>query len=155
MATHLPAGRTLRRGVVGLVAAAALTACGGSDGVTVVGSATPSNGPAGMPGGGQGRGFDPARMQQIEECLAAAGISLPTPTGGFRTFNPSERERPTWTRTGRPSGAPAGGQRGGAGRGMFTDPKIRAALEACGIPLPTRRPAGSAGDLAPAPTATG
>lgn len=147
MIVHLPVRLVMRLGAAGLVAAAALTACGGSDPATVAGS-QPSTDPTATHVGGEGRGFDPARMQHIRECLTAAGIAMPTPTGGFRTFHPSER--PTSPRTDGPSGAPSGGHHHW-GR-LFADPKVRAALEACGIPVPTHHTTGPAGNHDPAPT---
>jgi hypothetical protein len=149
MIVHLPVRPVLRLGAAGLVATAALTACGGSDPTTVAGS-QPSTDPVPAHEGGAGRDFDPARMQHIRECLTAAGIAMPTPSGGFRTFHPSER--PTWNGTDGPSGEPSHRRRGGAGPGMFADPKVRAALEACGIPVPTHRPTGAAGVHDSAPT---
>lgn len=135
---HLPAVRALRSGVAGLVVAAALVACGNSgspDGASV--AAPASAGAGGRPGG---RGFDPAQFQKIRECLSAAGISLPTPSGRFRSPDPSGRPTGTWTRTARPSGAPSDRHFPGPGRRLFADPKVRAALEACGIAMPTGRP---------------
>lgn len=92
----------------------AVTACGG-------GSAAPGDAPAGP------RGLDEQTRQQVEQCLQAAGIPVPTP--GPRptdrpTPAPGETPRP------RPTGAPGGGPYG--------DPKVRAALQACGITLPGR-----------------
>jgi hypothetical protein len=85
----------------------AVTACGG-----------------GAAAGGP-RGMDEQTRQQVEQCLQAAGIAVPTP-GPRPTDRPTERptDRP------RPTGAPGGG--------MFGDPKVQAALKACGITLPSR-----------------
>ena len=144
---QLPAGRAMRFAAAGLVAAAALTACGGSGSATA--TTTPSAaGTTGTPGAG--RGFNAAEMQKIRECLAAAGISMPTPSGGFRSFNPSDRPSNRPSRTFTPGAT--GGR--GPGGGLFNDPKVRAALQACGITLPTRRP-GASGGATPAPTTTG
>lgn len=84
----------------------AVTACGGG---------------AAAPGSGGPRGMDEQTRQQVEQCLQAAGIAVPTP-GPRPTDRPTDRPRPT--------GAPGGG--------MFGDPKVQAALKACGITLPNR-----------------
>jgi hypothetical protein len=141
---QLPVRHAARLGAVALVAAAALAACGGSGtaGATSTSAATSAASANGTAGAGR---FDTAELQKIRECLAAAGISLPTPTG-TRTFNPSDRP------TNRPSGSPTGARADGFGR-EFADPKVRAALDACGITLPTARPGFTGGS--PAPTATG
>lgn len=139
---HLPRWRALRLSAVGVVAVAALTACGGGSGST---ASAPAAAPTGSPSA-RGR-FDPAQLQKVQECLSAAGISLPTPSRGFRTFNPSDR--PTSRPTGRPTGSPTGNGRFGR---MFTDPQVRAALQACGITLPTGRPTN---DRSPSTGATG
>ena len=105
---------TLRRMLIpALVIAAAIVAAGcGPSGATAApaasapaASAPAASAPAGAP--------DSAKIQQ---CLAAAGITLPS--GGFGPL---------------PSGfvPPSGGFRSGA-----TDPAVAAALEACGITPP-------------------
>ena len=88
----------------------AVTACGGG---------------AAASGSGGPRGMDEQTRQQVEQCLQAAGIAVPTP-GSRPTERPTDRptDRP------RPTGAPGGG--------MFGDPKVQAALKACGITLPNR-----------------
>jgi len=90
----------------------AVTACGG-------GSAAPASGGP--------RGMDEQTRQQVEQCLQAAGIPVPTP-------GPRPTDRPTpaagETPRPRPTGAPGGG--------MYGDPKVQAALQACGITLPDR-----------------
>ena len=69
---------------------------------------------------------------RIRQRLQAAGISLPTPSA-----RPSFSPRPSPTPgVPRPSRSP--GQGGfGAGRGLFNDPKVQAALKACGVTLPS------------------
>ncbi|MGX7679889.1 hypothetical protein ACSMXN_13440 [Jatrophihabitans sp. DSM 45814] len=103
-------------------------------------------------GAGQGRGgagfFANA---QVQACLKAAGISIPSagarPSGSFN--RPSGRPTGTFSRPpggfrsgARPSGVrPSGGGFGAFGGAEGT--KIQAALKACGIALPSR-PAGGA-----------
>lgn len=122
--------RHVRGGAVALavVASVGLAGCGAgsstSGGAAVTDTATP-------PAGG-GRGLDPALRQKIVACLQAAGLPVP-----------SARPRPTGTPDGQ--GAPPT-REAGQGRGFggdVTTPQARAALQACGITLPTRRPAGS------------
>jgi hypothetical protein len=109
-----------------------LTACG-DDGTTTAAPTSTAGNTQGGPGGGPG--FGGQDFQKIQECLSAAGISLPTPSGGFQP--------PTGTPSGRPQGTPpsgAPGDGGGPGGGMFADPQVQAALQACGITVPTGRP---------------
>ncbi|MGV8966281.1 MAG: hypothetical protein ACOH2F_08375 [Cellulomonas sp.] len=119
-----------RIAVVVVAVAGLLAGCSGSTAASAPPSA-PSSAPTDGPRGGFAGG-DPALLQQIQDCLTAAGIA--TPTGrpsGATTGRPSGA--PTGRPTGRPSGSPPGG-----GRGAFADPKTQAALKACGITLPTR-----------------
>ena len=109
---------TLRRMLIpALVIAAAIVAAGcGPSGAT---AAPAASAPAGAP--------DSAKIQQ---CLAAAGITLPS--GGFGPL-PSGFVPPSGGFGPLPSGfvPPSGGFRSGA-----TDPAVAAALEACGITPP-------------------
>jgi len=123
--THRVAALT----VVGVLAAAALTGCGGSS------SGTSSGGPTTFRSGGPG-GFqlDPGQQQKIQRCLKAAGLSASFPTG-----------RPSGVPSGGPSGSPPSGApsdfTGGGpsgGPGGIADPEVQAALKACGISLPSR-----------------
>jgi len=102
-----------------------LSACGGGDGTTTAAPTSAAGNTEGSDRQG-GPGFGGQDFQRIQECLSAAGISLPTPSGSFRP--------PTGTP---PSGAPRDG--GGLG-GQFDDPQVQAALKACGITPPTGRP---------------
>ena len=125
-----------------------IAACGGGAAAsTAAAAASPT---AGAPSGRAGGGFDPAELTKIRECLAAAGITLPTPSafpGGTR----SPGTRPTFSP--RPSGGfpsggfPSGGPGGRAG-GIFSvlrSPEAIAALKACGLSLPTRPTGGPDG----------
>ncbi len=84
--------------------------------------------PATSGGGGSGGGarMDAAQQQKIAQCLQAAG--LPAPSFAPRPSRAPGSPPPTRTQ---------GQNRGG---GAFADPKVRAALQACGITLPTRPP---------------
>jgi len=164
MTTTLRIPRTSAR-LVGLVASccavvsvvAACSGGGGSTSTTVAAGAAstaqPTSGAAGggfgAGGGGGLRGIDPAELQKIQDCLTAAGITIPTgrpsfsnrpsnlPTdGSFPTDGnfPTDRVRPS----GFPSGGPGGGF-GGLGR-VLNDPAAKAALDACGLTLPSFSP---------------
>jgi hypothetical protein len=102
-------------------------------------------------------GFNQEEFAKIRTCLAAAGIDLPTPTGGFRTGPPPSGG----FRTGSPpsgprpsGGGPSGRRQDGQFARMFADPKVAAALEACGLAVPTRTPGGFR-NQSPDPTSTG
>lgn len=119
----------------------ALTGCGGSDASAgdTASSAEPS-----FPGGQQ-PSIDTGQLKKITQCLKAAGVdtsNIPTdrPSGmpsGMPSGAPSDMP------SGPPSGAPSGMPSGGPGGAMFSDPKVQAALKACGIDLPA--PSGAAG----------
>ena len=89
------------------------------------------------------RQFDPAMQKKIAECLQAAGLPVPS----FSPRPSGERRSGSFTGP-RPSGSFAGPRPSGSPgfRGPYGDPKTRAALEACGIQLPTGRPSGAPGD---------
>ena len=130
-----------------LAAALAISACtpSASTAPQSTASSAPSDAPVGgqpsAPAGGAGApGGFPAGgdFAKIQQCLQAAGLSLPTgsfplPSGSFAL----------------PSGAlPSGFVPGGsfappAGAGALNDPKVQAALKACGISLPGGAPAPS------------
>jgi hypothetical protein len=122
--------RLAHRGSAAAVATLAivtLAACGNS---------TPANSPASTPAPTAAiPSGAPSNLQgqfaKIQECLTAAGIDIKAPGGNV----PS----------GGPTGAPPTGPRptdgsftppAGAGQGGLQDPKVKAALEACGISLP-------------------
>lgn len=113
---------------VALVGVAALTGCGSSSSATDAGT-TPGQGfRSGGPGG---FAADPALQKKIQKCLKAAGLSSSIPSGrpsGFPSGTPSGTP---------PSGAPSGGFSGRPGAG-FGNSEVRAALQACGITLPSR-----------------
>jgi hypothetical protein len=119
-----------------LTGALALAGCGSSSTPaspsstptsTASASGAPSGPPSGLPSGAA------AAFAKIGECLKAAGIKVPS---GLPTGVPSGL--PTGLPTGLPSGAPTGSfspPAGGPGN-LLTDPKVQAALKACGIALP-------------------
>jgi hypothetical protein len=167
----------LAAAVSGVAAVALLAACGGGSTATTTAAAgsTTTSGPrtvtatdpAAAPGQG-GVGDRGADFQKIQQCLAAAGISLPTPSG-LPSGAPTGDGTPPVGGT-PPAGGPGGGVTqgadgkftapdgdvytamptpgadggpGGGGPGMgqlFDDPATKAALAACGITVPTGRP---------------
>lgn len=128
---------TPRRAGAVIVAAVAvtcgLTGCGGSTPTAAASTAAPQAGQ-----GGAAR-IDPALRQKITSCLQAAGIAVPT-------FAPRPSGEPRPTGRPRPTGAPGGGGPGGGFGAAFSSPEAKAALQACGITVPTRspRPSGAA-----------
>ncbi len=128
MTTRTAPPVSLRRGAATLAVTATLACglagCGGSDAATPAAAAPSAGNRAG------GARIDPALQQKITQCLQAAGIAVPS-------FTPRPSGRPRPTGQPRPSGAPGAGQRGGFGA-VFNSPAAKAALQACGITLPTR-----------------
>jgi hypothetical protein len=108
------------------VVALALGGCAGAPPTSTTAAAS-----AGGAGGGGGRP-DPAQQQKITQCLQAAGLPVPS-------FPPRPLRDPT-----APARAPGMTRAPGQNRGAFADPKVRAALQACGITLPTRAPGAGA-----------
>jgi hypothetical protein len=115
-----------------VVVTLALAACGAAPATTNTASGT------GMGGGGNGPRRDPAEQQKIAQCLQAAGLPVPS-------FTP----RPSRAPGAAPPTRTPGQNRGG---GEFADPKVRAALQACGITLPTRPPGANGGAAKPTTT---
>jgi hypothetical protein len=95
---------------------------------------------------------DPSQLAAIQQCLEAAGLSdaMPTgrpsdggtPPGGMPTDMPSGM--PTDMPSGMPTDMPSGMPGGGPG-GATQDPEVQAALEGCGITLPSAPAAPSDG----------
>jgi len=112
-----------------LVAGCGSAAAGSSSGPTTA----PTSAAA---AGGAGNGPGAAQFAAIRSCLQAAGIPLPTPSARPSISRSPGEPRPTGPR-------PSGGFRGGR---LFSDPRVQAALEACGITPPSpgsfRRPSG-------------
>jgi hypothetical protein len=140
--------------VVTLVAVLGLlvSACGSSDSspdTATEPGATASSAPSGGTGPGGPGGFDQEQLDAIQKCLEAAGLGdtfpsdLPTdqPSGLPSGFPTDGGTPPSGFPTDGtpPTGAPGQGGPGG-GFGAFDDPEVQAALQACGIELPTGRP---------------
>ncbi|MDQ1705638.1 MAG: hypothetical protein QOF18_2004 [Frankiaceae bacterium] len=103
------------------------TACGGSGTNSTTPAASPTTGAASRPV------ISAADRAKIQQCLTAAGISVPQPPGGGTRpsgARPSGAPRPGFT-----PGANGGG---GGGAGLFQNPQAQQALKACGITLPQR-----------------
>ena len=117
-----------RRSTVAIAAlltsvALSITGCGGGSSSNATSTRTPPAAPSGV---------DPSQIKAIRQCLKAAGLNQSFPSGapsGIPSNLPSDL----------PSGAPTNfpsNFSGGPG-GRLDDPEVRAALEACGIQLPT------------------
>lgn len=140
-----------------LLAAALVAGCGGGGSSSASGAAPATSGPTTAPGAGPtgspgaGRGFggqNPQQLAAIRQCLRAAGIPLPS-------FDPSRRFSPGATPSFSPRPRPTGsGGAGPGGRRLFADPKVQAALKACGITVPTFRPRPSGQGRPPAANAS-
>ena len=111
--------RTILAALV-VVAAIAAAGCGpGGTTAAPAASATAASASAGAPGGNLDFG-------KIQECLTAAGISVPS-GGSFALPSGGVPQQPSGS-----FAPPSGGFQGGG----FSDPATLAALKACGIALP-------------------
>ena len=124
-----------------------LTGCGSDDDAGAAATNSPSQDASATPPAGGG--LDEGQLEEMRECLEAAGLedALPTdmPSGApsdmpsdMPTDMPSDfdPENP-------PEGFPSEGAQGqGGALGALQDPEVQDALEACGIELP-QRPSGS------------
>ena len=137
--------RTLILPIAALAVLIAVSACSQSASTTpssapsTAASSAQPGGPGGFPGGGD--------FTKIQQCLEAAGLSLPTgsfapPSGAIPSGRIPTGSFPAgpFPSGGFPGGsfAPPGGLGGG-----LSDPKIQQALAACGISLPNVGPAPS------------
>ncbi len=133
----------IRRPAVSLAAVAlatvSLAACGSSSSGSSTSASSSSTPTATGRPGGAGRGPGGIDIAAIQKCLKAAGISIPTGLPGGASGRPSGA--PSGIPSGAPSGIPSGAP-GGRG-GLLNDPKVQAALKACGISMPTGAPTNS------------
>ena len=152
-------GRAFAATSVAAVAALSLVACSsGGSGATAASAPSGSvstasgTGPGTSANTGQGGGFgggNAAQFAQIQTCLKAAGISLPTFSGRPSGTRPSGAPSnfPSGVRpSGMPSGIPSGARPGGGGAfsQILSSDAAKAALKACGITLPSGAPSGTA-----------
>ena len=109
-------------GAASLAVLLTLTACGGDEADGGNGNAsgtatdTPTDSASTRPPGG----VDADQLQEIQQCLEAAGLEDALPT-----------DMPTDMPTDLPTDMPTGGP--GGGLAALQDPEVQAALEACGI----------------------
>ncbi|MGZ4625537.1 MAG: hypothetical protein ACXV3S_04450 [Kineosporiaceae bacterium] len=140
--------RAVTLGGSALLAASLVAGCGGTASAGTGSSSGPTTAPTSSAGaGGAGAGPGGAQFAAIRSCLQAAGIPLPTPSARPSISRSPGEPRPSGPR-------PSGGFRGGR---LFSDPKVQAALKACGITPPSpgsfRRPSGgSSGGSSASPT---
>lgn len=104
-------------GMVALVAVLSLSGCGSDDAAPEDATEEPavSGGPPG--------GFDASQLEEIRECLEAAGLEDKMPE--------MPTDIPTDMPTDMPTGFPGGGM-----SGLQDDPEVQEALDACGVELP-------------------
>jgi hypothetical protein len=117
-------------GAGAVVMAASLAACGGSSGGS---DASSGSQPQVQPSAG-------GNFQEVQQCLDAAGIKLKLPSGapsGFAGGTPPSGAPTGAPPSGAPSFDPGQSPPGGAGAGLFNNPKVQRALKACGIELPS------------------
>lgn len=147
MTLSLPPQRVRRRPAIRALAASAilvatvgLAGCGGSNSSTTEPAQDQSaSAPAGAPGGGFGGG---QQFEKIRSCLKAAGIDVPDMPSGMPTDRPSGM--PSGMPSDLPSGMPSGMRPGGGAGGIdFNNKLVKAALEACGITMPSGMPSGA------------
>jgi hypothetical protein len=153
----IPPRRLASPGVLALAAVGALAGCSSGSGNSSSASSTAAA--ASQPGQQQGgQGGDSTQLAAIQKCLSAAGISMPMPPSGQAGQGGGQPGQSGSRPSGPPSGAPTVGtpsssaRGGGQVGGTFFDPKVIAALKACGITVPTNGP-GQAG-AAPSASAT-
>jgi hypothetical protein len=151
----------IRRGSFALgavIAALTIAACGSSSSSSSSASSSSSGTAAASTGGaGSRRGFfgDPAQRAKLTACLKQHGVTLPTrppvPQGSGAPGSSGSSSGSGTTPGGAPPGSGSGRPRffgggGGSGRGFFGgggggfagNPKVRAALKACGANFRTR-----------------
>jgi hypothetical protein len=134
-----------------------LTACGGSGGAATSTASATSSTASSASGAANAGGGDFLQDPQVQACLKAAGISVPTGAGSRPTGSFPSGARPSGSFTGQPpsglpSGIPSGA--GGAGGGFGAQAtEIQAALKACGITVSAGNgPGGGTGIPSAAPS---
>ncbi len=149
-------------GLAVLAGTLSLTACGGSSGSAKASATSSSSSSASASGSAsRGRGAGGAgflQSAQVQQCLKAAGITVPTFSAGARPSGSFTRPSGSFTRPSgsftRPSGAGGGFGGGFFGTDTAEGQQIQAALKACGITVPTGRAGGGQGSGgAPVPSA--
>jgi hypothetical protein len=123
--------RAVRNGAFALGAmttALVIMACGSSSGSSsssAAGAASSSSGSASASAGG-GRFGTPAQRAKLAACLKQRGVTLPSRPPGGGPPSGSGSGTP-------PAGGPGGGRGGFFGGGPGGNPKLRAAMQACGV----------------------
>ncbi len=136
----------------GLGLVLALTGCGSDSDTGDEPASEPTAESSPSRGAGMG-GFDQAALQEIQECLEAAGLDVELPQGmpsGMPSDLPSDFDPDNppsdFDPENPPEGFPSDGAGPGGGLGALQDPEVQAALQACGIELPERPGPGSGAD---------
>lgn len=126
----MPSARAIASTVT-FAAVLALTGCGSGDAGTASTTTPSADASASPPAGG---GFDQGQLDEIRECLDAAGLEDVFPTD-MPTDMPSDMPTDIDPEN-LPEGSPSEGAGGGGGFGALQDPEVQDALDACGIELP-------------------
>lgn len=128
-------------GTATLIGVLTLSGCGSDD----TGTPADTTNDASAPPSGAPGGFDGSQLEEIQDCLDAAGLDDVLPTD-MPTDMPSApdgsppSDLPSDMPTDRPSDGTGPGGPGGGGLGqLFDDPDVQGALDACGIELPSRQ----------------
>jgi hypothetical protein len=123
--------RTLAFSAASLACAGSLAACSNSKTSTPATTPTPSPSASAAPPSALNSGD----LAAVQQCLKAAGITLPSaPTGAGGSFPPGAS--PPAGGSLPPGGFPSGAIPSG-GPGAFANPQTQQALKACGITLPS------------------
>jgi hypothetical protein len=123
--THLSIRRLPAVTLMVAVAALCLAACGSSSTGSSSAAASASSSSSSS-GSGSGSGFN---RTKFASCLKAHGVTLPTRPAGAGHRRPGAGGGGGFFGGGEGGGAAGGG---GAGGGRFANPKLQAALKACG-----------------------
>lgn len=133
--------RTLAFSAASLACAGSLAACSNSKTSTPTGTPTPSTSTSPSPSASPSTSASPpsgltsGNLAAVQQCLKAAGITLPSVPAGAAGSIPAGVSPP-------PGGSlPSGGFPSGAvpsgGPGAFANPQTQQALKACGITFPS------------------
>jgi len=127
--------RTLAFSAASLACAGSLAACSNSKTPTPTTTPTPSTSTSPSTSAAPPSGLTSGNLAAVQQCLKAAGITLPSaPAGAGGSFAPGASPPPGASR---PAGSFPSGAIPSGGPGAFANPQTQQALKACGITLPS------------------